>query len=208
MDDVSRLSWIKGYYSSMNYPIKEFNLFGIRFPRAANKDKINDFLGYFTDDEIFITVGTTKPGVDFVNKPEGVAGVFTLMEGRHERIWSPGFHGSDKPESGLKRHAALVNNSRYCKCTKGWRDINKNYVYDDGDIVVCDYFAVNFHCMGQVEENRSDIRRMSAGCQVVRSKKDFEKIIAKFKNIYKSLGNAATTDYVLFKSTEIPDGFV
>jgi len=215
MTDEERLDWLKNFYQTFSYPINEFNLFGVRFDRdSKNKDKINDYLGYWMDDDIFITKGTTKPGVQYVNNPiEGTKGVFTLVEGKHEKVWSLGFHGVDpnSGRSGLARHKALVNTKGVCKCTKGWRDINKNFVYDDKDVLVCGYYAVNFHNMGQINEAaRVDIGKMSAGCQVVRSRKDFEKIIKKFEETenYKTNKKYATVDYVLFKSTEVPSGFV
>lgn len=167
-----KLEQIKKYYEDNNYPVQKFNLFGIRNEEEMNKDVINDILGFFTEDEIFMCPGTTDPGVYWTKSSErNPKGTFHLLEGFHERIWTFGKH---------KGYDAFVNDWKSCKPTKGWRDANYNFVRDAKDIEVCDYFGVNFHRM---HENiiAKLIGKYSAGCQVVQNPKDFDYILKRAK---------------------------
>lgn len=158
------------YYKEKGYPVRPFNLFGVRDESGISKDVINDKLGFFTDAEYFICPGTTDPGVYWTLSPErNKAGTFHLLEGFHERIWTFGKH---------KGYDALVNDYKKCKPTRGWRDANYNFVQDKKDIVVCDYFGVNFHRMNE-KVHAKLIGKYSAGCQVVQKYDDFMYILLK-----------------------------
>lgn len=177
------------YYNENGLPIQGFNLFGIRDESGLNKDVINDQIGFFTEDEFFVCLGTTDPGVYWtLSKERNKGGTFHLLEGHHEKVWCIGKH---------KGYEALVNDWQKCKPTKGWRDANYNFTRDAKDVVVCDYFGVNFHRMDQNIIVKL-IGKYSGGCQVVQSPKDFAYILQKAKD-----SGQKTFNYMLFKKGEI-----
>lgn len=202
MNTTEKIQWLKDYYKSKNYPVLEINLIGVRNPKDIEKDVINDFIGYFTDTEIFLVPGTTEPSVYWTtDKAErNKAGTFHLLPGWHEAIWCFGTH---------KGYEALVNDYRYCRPTKGWRDVNYNFSQDPKDVIVCDYFGINFHRMHPVSIV-DKIGKYSAGCQVFRSAADFAKVLNKLKStqMYKSTSDKTTFDYVLLKIEELPEGLI
>lgn len=186
------VDWLKEYYLDNRIPLSKFNVIGIRDETDMSKDVINDRLGFFTDTELFLCPGTTDPSVYWTKGPErNKIGTFHLLEGFHEKIWSFGIH---------KGYEALVNDWKKCNPTKGWRDTNYNFTRDNKDIVVCDYFGVNFHRMDKVSIAKT-IGKYSAGCQVVQSLKDFAYILQRAKE-----SGQQTFSYMLFKNTEVCDG--
>lgn len=177
------------YYKVKDYPVRPFNLFGIRDESGMSKDIINDKLGFFSEKEFFICTGTTDPGVLWtVSAERNKAGTFHLLEGFHERIWTFGKH---------KGYDALVNDYKHCKPTRGWRDANYNFVRDAKDVEVCDYFGVNFHRMNE-NAIMKIIGKYSAGCQVVQNIQDFRYIYQKAKESGETIFN-----YMLFKIDEV-----
>ena len=163
---------IKEYYKQNGFTIEKFNLIGFRNSEGIEKDVINDQMGFFTDNELFLCPGTTDPSVYWTTSGErNKSGTFHLLEGYHKDIWCIGKH---------KGYEAIVNDYRYCKPTRGWRDANYNFVQDAKDVIVCDYFGVNFHRMDQNIIVKL-IGKYSAGCQVVQSPKDFNYILQKAK---------------------------
>jgi hypothetical protein len=180
------LDEIKEYYKQNGYTIEKFNLIGFRDSSNIEKDVINDKLGFFTENELFLCSGTTDPSVYWTtSKERNKAGTFHLLEGYHKDIWTFGKH---------KGYDALVNDPRKCRPTKGWRDANYNFVRDAKDVVVCDYFGVNFHRMSESVIAKL-IGKYSAGCQVVQSIKDFNYIYSKAKE-----SEQETFSYMLFKA--------
>lgn len=178
------------YYKEKGLPVQKINLFGIRDDSGMSKDLINDVLGFWTDEEICIVPGTTDPGVYWTASDErNKAGTFHLLEGHHETIWTIGKH---------KGYEALVNDYRFCRPTKGWRDANYNYIYDKKDRIVCDYYGINFHRM-HVSAIAKLIGKYSAGCQVVQNPKDFEYILQQVKASGEKVFN-----YMLFRKEEVP----
>lgn len=202
MNDRERIEWLINYFQEHRYSIDEFTFIGIRDSKDQEKDVINDYLGYLMLGEIFLTKGTTEPGVYWVkDKAErNKQGTFHLLEGFHNKIWCFGTH---------KGYEALTNTYPYCKPTKGWRDANYNFTKDNKDIVVCDYFGINFHRMHPIQIV-DKIGKYSAGCQVVQNPKDFEYIKAKAKNtlMYKNNPNKTVYNYMLFKIEELPPNFI
>lgn len=164
MDDSNKIITLKKYYEEHNQPVQKFNIIGIRNEADMDKDSINDVLGFFTDTELFLTAGTTDPGVYWTKSAErNPKGTFHLMPGFHDSIWTFGIH---------KGYDALVNDWRHCRPTKGWRDSDYNFIRDPKDIVVCDYFGVNFHRMSDTFLSKI-VGKWSAGCQVIQSINDF-----------------------------------
>ncbi len=179
------------YYREANIPLEGINLFGIRNSTNIENDVINDCLGYFTYNDFFLCKGTTDPGKLFVvsKKDRNKKGTFHLMEGYHERIWCIGKH---------RGYEALVNDWRYCKPSKGWRDANYSFTYDPKDVEVKGYFGINFHRMNK-NWLVPFIGKYSSGCQVVHDNKDFEKIMRAVKETTQK-----TFSYMLFNIDEIP----
>lgn len=167
-NEHEKIQLLKKYYEEHEYPLQKFNLVGIRDESGMSEDVINDRLGFFTDEELFLAGGTTDPGVYWtLSKERNPAGTFHLVTGFHKSIWTFGIH---------KGYQALVNDYKKCLPTQGWRDANYNYTQDTADIIVCDYFGVNFHRMHESIMMKT-IGKYSAGCQVVTN-------ITAFKYIY------------------------
>lgn len=182
------LAQIQQFYKDNNYEIQKFNLFGIRDESGLKDDVINDILGFFTDKELFICPGTTDPGVYWtISSERNKKGTFHLLEGFHEKVWTFGKH---------KGYDAFVNDWKACKPTKGWRDANYNFTRDAKDVVVCDYFGVNFHRMHETLIAKV-IGKYSAGCQVVQNPKDFQYILKQAQ-----LSGVKVFNYMLFKNTQ------
>lgn len=196
--DVTKLhKFIGQYFIDNKIAIDEITLIGIRDSKDQDQDVINDYLGFYTKKELFLCKGTTEPGVYWVkNKEErNKKGTFHLMEGFHEKIWSVGIH---------KGYEALTNQYPQCKPTKGWRDANYNFTRDSSDIVVCDYFGINFHRMHPVSIV-DKIGKYSGGCQVLQNAKDLTYVLTNIKNslAYKK-DKKATFNYMLFTIDQLP----
>jgi len=205
-NDKNILEWMMDYYQKHNLPIQEINLIGIRDIENIEKDVINDYLGFWTKDKIYLYPGTTDPSVYYtLNKTDRhPAGTFHLREGWHEKIWRIGIH---------KGYEALVNkwdsNPEFCcKPTKGWRDSNYNFIQDKTDREVYDWVGINFHRMHETVLQKV-IGKYSAGCQVVQSNKDFRHIIDSVKSteMYKK-DIRVNFNYMLFTIDEIPKKFL
>lgn len=179
------------YYKEHGYPITGFNMIGIRDEAGLSDDVINDKLGFFNYDGFFLGPGTTDPGVYWtVSKERNPAGTFHLLEGFHEQVWTFGKH---------KGYDAFINDYRYCKPTKGWRDANYNFVRDSKDIVVCDYFRVDFHRMHESLIAKL-VGKYSGGCQVMQNIKDFLYVLQKAQESGETVFN-----YHLFRIDEVKD---
>jgi hypothetical protein len=191
--------WVQREYESKAYPIQDFNLIGIRDEEGLEQDIINDWLGFWTEDEIFLYNGTTDPSVFYTKdkNERNPNGTFHLGYGWHEKIWIIGTH---------KGYEAFQNHWKYCKPTRGWRDANFNFKYDEGiDKLVTDYIGVNFHRMSALPNVLQRlIGRYSAGCQVVNDLKDFQYILQKAKdsNMFKQ-NNFVPFNYCLFSKEEV-----
>jgi hypothetical protein len=190
------------YFKDNKLPMDEITLIGIRDSNNIEKDVINDYLGYITKDKIFICKGTTESGVYYTTnkKDRNKQGTFHLKEGFHKAIWCVGTH---------KGYQALVNDWRYCLPTKGWRDVNYNFKYDEADIEVKGHFGINFHRMHPTILVPF-IGRYSAGCQVVNSPKDFKHILDTVKSTQMYLGTSQKTvfNYLLLNIKDIPKGLI
>jgi hypothetical protein len=201
MNDQAKINWLAQYYKDNKLPLNDINLIGIRNPISAEKDVINDYVGYFTKTSITICPGTTEPSVYWTKSAEkNVSGTFHLKEGFHEKIWCVGTH---------KGYEALVNDYRYCKPTKGWRDANYNFTQDSKDVEVCDYFGINFHRMHPLSIV-DRIGKYSAGCQVFQNAKDFNAMMTFIKSSQMYLGTSEKTvfNYMLFAMGSLPKDFL
>lgn len=192
------ISLLKNYYISHGYPIQEFNLFGVRnFDGIAN-DCINDELGYWTEDEVFISLGTTDSGkVGFIKGHNG--GAATMCLGHHKKIWVIDRH-NNKYEAFCNRKWKGCNKQRFI------RDRNKNFILDPNECVQFGHIGLNFHRMSQYQR-MEHIGPYSLGCQVVAVYKDFNHILKKAKStdMYLRTKLPTTFNYMLFDRIEMPD---
>ena len=191
------LEWLKAYYKKNNLPIQEYNLIGIRDTTDIKNDVINDYLGFWTDDKIFIAKGTTDPSVHFtLNKNDrNKNGTFHLDCGWHERIWIIGKHQN--------QYKAFVNRWDQCLPTRGWRDANFNFERDPSDIAVKDYVGINLHRMS-LNSIATTIGRHSAGCQVVQDPKKYNVFfeVAESTEMFKQ-NNMCAFNYMLFNIKDL-----
>lgn len=197
MKEYDKIQWLICFYDEHKLPIQNINLIGIRNSKDQDKDVINDYLGFWSKDKFFLTKGTTEPGVYWVKdkKERNKQGTFHLLEGFHEKIWGVGVH---------KGYEALTNQYPQCKPTKGWRDANYDFTRDDKDVIVCDYFGINFHRMHPISIV-DRVGKYSAGCQVLQDAKDLTYILSVIKESedYK-LSKKATFNYLLLNIEDIP----
>lgn len=187
--------FIEAYLKKNKVERSPFLIVGIRNEEGLKEDVINDFLGYL-DEELFLVKGTTDPSVYWTtSKERNKKGTFHLKTGYHKRIWCVGIH---------KGYEAFVNNWKYCLPTEGWRDSDYNFEYNNKDVLVKDYFGINFHRMHPLKIV-DRIGKYSGGCQVVNDNKDLQHILKRFKskNLYKK-NKYATVDYMLFDLNELP----
>lgn len=201
MDDKQRIQWLTDYYIQNGHAVDEINFIGARDSSKQELDVINDTLGFWNKDIIFLCAGTTEPGVYWVKDPaeRNKQGTFHLAEGFHDSIWSVGIH---------KGYEALTNKYPQCKPTKGWRDANYDFTKNNKDVEVCDYFGINFHRMHPVSIVNK-IGKYSAGCQVVQDPKKFAKILAAVKATNKYANNKkAVFNYMLFTISQLPLDFL
>jgi len=206
MNDKDKIAWLQSYYQKHNLPIQEINLIGIRNTADIDKDVINDYLGYWTKDKIFLCLGTTDPSVYYTKNTvdRNKAGTAHLDYGWHEKIWRIGTH---------KGYEALTNtwdsNPEFCcKPTRFWRDTDFNFIRDSWDIELRDWIGINFHRMHETLIVKV-IGKYSAGCQVVQDVKNFRHIIDTFKStdMYKKQ-NKVNFNYMMFTIDQMPKDFV
>jgi len=201
MNEQAKIKWLTKYYKENGLPINEINLIGVRNPAGIEKDVINDFVGYFTKEAVVLSPGTTEPSVYWTTSGEkNTSGTFHLKEGFHEKIWCVGTH---------KGYEALVNDYRYCKPTRGWRDANYNFAQDSKDVEVCDYFGINFHRMHPLAIV-DKIGKYSAGCQVFQNAKNFNDMMTFIKSsqMYKGTPEKTVFNYMLFAMGTLPKDFL
>src|SRR3990167_9241041 len=120
---------LHNFYLSKGYPwwsaTYDLNLFGLRV--EGDPDLWNDTLGVAYKDEngnscIELFLGTTTPGIHYLQKPLNGEGTLVLAPGYHSKIWGPGKHRG--------QYDALVQ----IGAIKFWRDNDKDNIIDSGTI--------------------------------------------------------------------------
>lgn len=141
---------------------KKINIVGIRDSADQEKDIFNDRILLITGNNVVSFVGTTDPGKYWTGNAKrrwGVSGVAHLVEGWYPETYQIGDHMGKK---------ALVQVGGPVKV---WRDVNKNYKYDDGiDDIQTGYFGINIH---YTKNGPVLIGRWSGGCQVIQDSEDW-----------------------------------
>lgn len=130
---------------------------------------------------------TTDPGTKAMKEFHNPAGVFRLIPGQYRGMWAIGLHQG--------KYEAM----RQVKPCKGWRDKNKDMIFDES-LVVEGVFGINGHRSNPKTQSEY-VENWSEGCQVFKRLKDFLEfmvIINKAKAIH---GNSFT--YTLLESTDV-----
>ena len=201
----SIIKWLEKYYKQNNFEIQELNLIGIRDTSDIRQDVINDWIGFWTKNEFFLTRGTTDPSVfwtkDASRNPNGT---FHLACGFHEKIWIVGIHAEGRPGA----HEALVNRIQHCRPTRGWRDENYNFTKDPSEVEISGYFGINLHRM-HATQIVTKIGRYSAGCQVIQDPKKFAELLGHVKSTWMYQGNNNIAfNYMLLNKSDIPSNIL
>lgn len=190
---------IQRYVESGAY-IEEVMLFGIQNESNKKEDKINDVIGIIFKDKMFLMRGTTNPGKFYIENPLNKEGAFQLGYGYHSKIWAVDKHKG--------KYEALCNRwFKGCKKTRGWRDTNKTFTFEESqDKVVSGHFGVNLHRMSK-HYLVNNIEKYSAGCQVVWDGLDFDKLMSMIKSSDMYLKNPLPTlfSYYLFRKEEMEE---
>lgn len=163
------------------------NIVGVR--DLTNPDSWNDYLIYYYWDKSHklimnvIDNYTTDPGIKMLKNPINKLGTAILSEGWHYRLWILGQH---------KGYEAL---QQYSKC-KVYRDNNKDSNFDlDPRTFNEGHFGINLH-RAALWSDTPVVGAYSAGCQVIRKNKDWEKFLEHLK-LCKRLGNQKYFSYML-----------
>jgi hypothetical protein len=163
----------RGY--SLDRGTGEINLVGIEgmnldgTPNEDQPNVFNDLIGCLIFENgqprfSCLYVGTTEPGRYYTVKKVLSAKGAARLELGQQRCWQTGPHGKTKYEALVQTGAPV----------KVRRDGDKDFSRE-GDVLDTGYFGVNIHHGGDNPIN--DIGRYSAGCQVIRSTRDFDKFM-------------------------------
>lgn len=169
---------IKAQYDAVGAPMKEINLVGIEDKEYQGSDVLNDLFALIIGTDVWVWRGTCDPGRNATLGKDG--GAAHLVYGYQENIWVIDTHAPNVPSF---KHEALCSRPEYgCNPTTVWRDVNRDFYYEEGtDKIQSGYFGVNFH-RASVQQDINAIGEYSYGCQVTRSVKDFNAIMAKIKS--------------------------
>jgi hypothetical protein len=158
---------IKSIYIRNGYPFEtkpyRINHYGRRNADLKTVDQWNDIRGVaYTD---MFGVGhclefkaTTKPGLSGLQNPINKGGTFILMPGFYQNCWKIGKHNIGKQHE----HEALVQNGS--GIFKGWRDNNKDGVFDFSGKIYRDVTGLNDHGARTFDVIR--VGGFSLACQV------------------------------------------
>jgi len=130
---------------------------------------------------------TTDPGTKAMKEFHNPAGVFRLIPGQYRGMWAIGLHQG--------KYEAM----RQVKPCKGWRDKNKDMVFDE-TLVVEGVFGINGHRSNPKTQSEY-VENWSEGCQVFKRLKDFLEFMVIMNKAKAIHGNSFT--YTLLESTDV-----
>jgi len=186
---MSYLKHFKNLYKEYGVEIDKFNLFGIRNEENQEQDEWNDYIGFFTDINIYFFKGTTDPGYYYTKNPVNKDGTAHLCLGFHKQIWKIGLHKG--------KYEAFCNKWP-CNKTRIWRDFDADGELDYSDEkIYTGYFGINLHRANE-DYLVSTVGKYSAGCQVVRNNNSFQFILEEAKK-----SGLEKFSYFLFNKNQI-----
>ena len=190
--DFSKILVNKGYayFTNGKYNL---NIIGVR--RAGNKvtNQFDDYIvveyidmyGIKTRD---VFPATTDPGLTSMTKPMSTKGCAILVPGQYRSSWMIGYHKG--------KYEALVQ----CKPLKVYRDNDKDNVYDLNPKTIEEgNFVINIHKAG---DDSTIVNGWSAGCQVLKRKVNFDKLM-KLAHYQFSQGMGARYTYTLINEEDL-----
>jgi hypothetical protein len=130
---------------------------------------------------------TTDPGTKAMKEFHNPAGVFRLIPGQYRGMWAIGLHQG--------KYEAM----RQVKACKGWRDKNKDMIFDES-LVVEGVFGINGHRSNPKTQSEY-VENWSEGCQVFKRLKDFLEFMVIMNKAKAIHGNSFT--YTLLESTDV-----
>jgi hypothetical protein len=175
----------------------DVNIVGVRNNAAAIADKVTNLF----DDTMTVSfkengswkfyqwANTTDPGKKAMLEYHNPNGVFRLIPGQYRGMWQIGLHQG--------KYEAL----RQAKPCKGWRDKNKDMVYNESATAVVEgVFGINCHRSNPTTES-TYVENWSEGCQVFKRVKDFNEFMTIMRKARDIHGNSFS--YALIESTDI-----
>ena len=167
---------------------EKIKLVGFRNPALMGKDCFgtvdgvldgkDDILGFCVDNEnFFLSVGTTRPGLHaYQTQPSG-AGYMAL--GFHKNIWVIDIHAANNPSFA---HEALCQRYwRGCQAIAFWRDPKKEFKQGSNPIQYSKECCMNMH-RASVQSDLDNIGLYGEGCQVRNNHIDHETMMNMIKN--------------------------
>lgn len=131
---------------------------------------------------------TTDPGLSSMTKPMSTKGCAILVPGQYRSSWMIGYHKG--------KYEALVQ----CKPLKVYRDNDKDNVYDLNPKTIEEgNFGINIHKAG---DDSTIVNGWSAGCQVLKRKVNFDKLM-KLAHYQFSQGMGARYTYTLINEEDL-----
>jgi hypothetical protein len=130
---------------------------------------------------------TTDPGTKAMKEFHNPAGVFRLIPGQYRGMWAIGLHQG--------KYEAM----RQAKPCKGWRDKNKDMIFDE-TLIVEGIFGINGHRSNPKTQSEY-VENWSEGCQVFKRLKDFKEFMVIMNKAKAIHGNSFS--YTLITTTNL-----
>lgn len=156
------------------------NVVGIRSDEKTSPVFFDDFIAIFYFDEKGdlqgeVVPATTDPSVNFLKDPMNPRGTAVLKSGQYKNTYAIGLHRG--------KYNALV---QVLAPVTVIRDDDRNSDINYFAPTFKGYFGINIHRASRGKNNEAEIGLDSAGCQVFRNEKDFDKMMI-YANRHKDL---------------------
>ena len=187
--NIKKVYDLKGYqFYDGNKPFN-VNIFGIRC--AINSNMYDDLICVaYKDNELNTNVeifqGTTDPGRYWLEHPMNSGGTATLVEGQYKS------YKIDKHQGKYKAICQRRNK------VKVYRDGNKDAIHDmEAESITEGYYGINIH---KSSPYSTYVNKWSAGCQVFREERQFNRLMEIAEKSISIYGNKLT--YTLFNKAD------
>ncbi len=166
LTDIDKIEKMRDLYRLYGGEWDKFNLFGIR--DESNPNTWNDTLGYATDSEICLFIGTTDPGRNATEQRHD--GANHLAEGWWPRLWEI----ENRKRFGMDVFVQVGN----VEC---WDDKNRNYIHDPSDPISSWGKEGGIFAHSTRKHDLTYVDNSSWACQVWRDYREFTIVIRKAK---------------------------